>query len=287
MDVVELASRTDYRMEKLAGSETFHVPADAAAEAALTKAFETLTGRPTGKPATLKMQGREIAIPQSRGNVARFAFPDLCGKPLGAQDYLAIAKRYHSVLIDRIPKVDAAQRTEVQRFVRLIRRLLRGARQAVRLRRRRAGRAVRRCRHARCLRAGAHGVPGSSRCARRPYLSACRTAARCGAPAKPESSMRDTPPVKFSPQERTQRETMSRRRHSADTSMSRVSSCPMRWTVLNGLGAAAWLAGLTYAKGIGGLSDPYAANDHHLLVGACIGAMGLVVLVWANLRSAS
>ena len=120
MDVVQLASRTDYRMEKLAGSETFHVPADADAEAALTKAFETLTGRPTGKPATLKVQGREIAIPQSRGNVARFAFADLCGKPLGAQDYLAIAKRYHSVLIDRIPKVEAAQRTEVQRFVRLI-----------------------------------------------------------------------------------------------------------------------------------------------------------------------
>ena len=59
----------------------------------------------------------------------------------------------------------------------------------------------------------------------------------------------------------------------------------MRWTMLNGLGAAAWLAGLMYAKGIGG-TDPY-ANDHHLLVGACIGVMGLVVLVWTNLRSAS
>ena len=120
MDVVRLDSRTDYRMEKLAGSETFHVPADEAADAALTKAFEMLTGRPTGKPATLKVQGREIAIPQARGNVARFSFTDLCGKPLGSQDYLAIAKRYHSVLIDRIPKIEAEQRYEVQRFVRLI-----------------------------------------------------------------------------------------------------------------------------------------------------------------------
>lgn len=120
MDVVELESRTDYRMEKLAGSETFHVPADAAAEAALTRAFATLTGRETGKPATLKVHGRAIAVPQSRGNVARFAFDDLCGKPLGAQDYIAIAARYHSVIVDRIPKVVAAQRYEVQRFVRLI-----------------------------------------------------------------------------------------------------------------------------------------------------------------------
>ena len=96
MDVVKLESRTDYRMEKLAGSKTFHVPDDAEAEAALTKTFEMLTGRPSGKPGVLKINGRELAVPQTRGNVARFAFADLCDKPLGAQDYLAVAKRFHS-----------------------------------------------------------------------------------------------------------------------------------------------------------------------------------------------
>lgn len=120
MDVVRLDSRTDYRMEKLAGSKTFHVPADAAAEAALAQTFQTLTGRPSGKPTTLTVNGRAIAVPQARGNVARFGFPDLCGKPLGAQDYLAIAARFHSVIIDAIPKLKAEQRYEVQRFVRLI-----------------------------------------------------------------------------------------------------------------------------------------------------------------------
>ena len=120
MDVVELDSETDYRMAKLAGTETFFVPADAAAEAELGRTFATLTGRETGRPATLKVQGREVVVSQSRGNVARFAFGDLCGKPLGAQDYIAIAARYHSVIVDHIPKVGAAQRTEVQRFVRMI-----------------------------------------------------------------------------------------------------------------------------------------------------------------------
>ena len=61
----------------------------------------------------------------------------------------------------------------------------------------------------------------------------------------------------------------------------------MKWSVLNGLGAAVWLAGLMYAKGIGGTADLSAANDHHLLVGACIGAMGLVVLLWTNLLGAN
>lgn len=61
----------------------------------------------------------------------------------------------------------------------------------------------------------------------------------------------------------------------------------MRWAVLNGLGATAWLAGLTYAKGLGGRVDLLAPNDHHLVIGAAIGMVGLALLVWENLRSAS
>ncbi len=61
----------------------------------------------------------------------------------------------------------------------------------------------------------------------------------------------------------------------------------MRWAVLNGLGATAWLAGLMYAKGIGARADLFASNDHHLLIGAAIGITGLALLVWENLRSAS
>lgn len=120
MDVVKLESRADYRMEKLAGAETFHVPAGDDARAALTAAFKFLTGRETGPVASLKVLGRSIEVPQSRGNVARFSFHDLCEKPLGAQDYLAIAKRYHSVIVDDIPVLKASQRNEAKRFIILI-----------------------------------------------------------------------------------------------------------------------------------------------------------------------
>ncbi len=120
MEVVELDAETDYRMAKLAGSETFHVPVGEEARSALDKAFKTLTGRTDGKAATLKVLGRTLEVPQSRGNVARFSFKDLCGKPLGAKDYLAIAKRYHSVIVDDIPVLKADQRNEAKRFITLI-----------------------------------------------------------------------------------------------------------------------------------------------------------------------
>ena len=120
MEIVRLDSRADYRMEKLAGVETFHVPADAGAKAALDEAFKTLTGRESGRPTTVPVLGRFVSVPQARGSVARFAFKDLCEKPLGAQDYLAIAKRFHSVVVDDIPVLKAAQRNEAKRFIILI-----------------------------------------------------------------------------------------------------------------------------------------------------------------------
>lgn len=120
MEVLHLDSAVDHRMEKLAGQPTFHVPADDAARAALTATFKALTGRDTGKPATLAVLGRSVAVPQARGSVARFDFADLCARPLGANDFLALARTYRSVIVDDIPVLTAAQRNEAKRFIVLV-----------------------------------------------------------------------------------------------------------------------------------------------------------------------
>jgi cell division protein ZapE len=52
--------------------------------------------------------------------VARFRFADLCEKPLGAADYLAMAERFHTVFIDAIPVMDYDRRDEAKRFITLI-----------------------------------------------------------------------------------------------------------------------------------------------------------------------
>jgi cell division protein ZapE len=52
--------------------------------------------------------------------VARFTFEELCAKPLGAADYLAIAHHYHTVLIDRVPQMGHEQKNWAARFVTLV-----------------------------------------------------------------------------------------------------------------------------------------------------------------------
>jgi cell division protein ZapE len=120
MEVVRLEARTDFRLEKLRDSSVYHVPADDAAKAALSQAFESLTGRLHGSPATLRVLGHPVAIPEVAGNVARFSFADLCERPLGATDFLAIARAFHTIVMDNIPVIQASQRNEAKRFINLV-----------------------------------------------------------------------------------------------------------------------------------------------------------------------
>ena len=120
MEVAELDARTDFRLEKLAGAPVYHVPADAAADAALSRAFKSLTGRSHGEPRTLDLLGRHLQVPEAANGVARFSFHDLCEQPLGSTDYLAIAREFHTVLIDAIPVMGHNNRNEARRFTWLI-----------------------------------------------------------------------------------------------------------------------------------------------------------------------
>ena len=120
MDIVELAARTDFRFEKLAGAPVYLTPADAKAEKSLDRAFAALSGRGRGAPMTLSVFGRDLHIPNAAANVARFSFHDLCEQPLGASDYLEIARRFHTVIIDAIPVMGPEKRNEARRFVWLI-----------------------------------------------------------------------------------------------------------------------------------------------------------------------
>jgi cell division protein ZapE len=120
MDVLRLDARTDFRLEKLAGVKMWLVPADARADAALDRAWAKMTGNAKCKPRDISIKGRILHVPCSADGVARFSFADLCEKPLAASDYLRLAHDYHTIMIDRIPVMDYADRNAAKRFIALI-----------------------------------------------------------------------------------------------------------------------------------------------------------------------
>lgn len=120
MDVIELDSRTDFRLEKLGGAPVWYVPADETARAALDSAFLKLTGEASGPSVTLNVKGHDFVVPQGLRGVARASFDDLCAKPLGASDYLTLATHFHTLILDDIPVMNIEKRNEAKRFILLI-----------------------------------------------------------------------------------------------------------------------------------------------------------------------
>jgi cell division protein ZapE len=120
MEVIRLDARTDFRLEKIGGSPVYYTPPDESAHTAMDKIFQSLTGKEHGEPSTLPVLGREVNVPEAAEHVARFTFNDLCGKPLGSADYLALAENFHTILIDDIPVMPQHMRNEAKRFINLI-----------------------------------------------------------------------------------------------------------------------------------------------------------------------
>lgn len=125
-EVVGLNGPTDYRRERLGDVGLWHVPADDRATAALREAFFRLTDYPPEDAAHVPTEelaiagGRTLHVPKSLKGVAVFSFRRLCGEPRGAADYLAIARRFHTVFIVGIPRMGPENRNEAARFVTLI-----------------------------------------------------------------------------------------------------------------------------------------------------------------------
>ena len=120
MAVVELGARMDYRLQKLARAPVYYRPDDIQADAAMDAAFLRLTGQTRGAPRELPLLGRMVGVPQSVDGVARFGFDDLCRRPLGAPDFLALAQHFHTIFIDHIPVLPEAERNAAKRFITLI-----------------------------------------------------------------------------------------------------------------------------------------------------------------------
>jgi cell division protein ZapE len=120
MDIVRLDARTDFRLEKLASAPVWHVPADAAADAALATTWRQLTGSDAARPQEFAVKGRILRVPRAAMGAAWLSFPELCGSALGAADYLKLAHEFHTILLGGIPVMDYERRNEAKRFIMLV-----------------------------------------------------------------------------------------------------------------------------------------------------------------------
>ncbi len=120
MDVLQLEAQLDYRRDNFQNTPHYFMPADAKARAGLDEIWRQFAGGVKPHDGGLDVGSRHIHIPCMGGGMARFSFSDLCDKPLGASDYLALCEHFHTFFIDDIPQLSADRHDEARRFIKLI-----------------------------------------------------------------------------------------------------------------------------------------------------------------------
>ena len=156
VEVVRLTARTDYRLEKLEGVESWYVPADEDAEVALDMAWQKLTGLLQGERFDIPLHGRVLQVPEAAMGVARFTFSQLCEQPLGAPRLSAAGARVPHADRRQHPGHEFRPAQRGQALHHPDRHAVRSRRQADRLRGGRTARSVRRGRWLRSARIQAH-----------------------------------------------------------------------------------------------------------------------------------
>ncbi len=126
LDVLTLNGPTDYRLERMQGVGTWHVPVGPVATEAVREAFFRLTDYPPEDSEHVPSTeldvggGRLLYVPKSLKGVGVFSFKKLCGEARGAADYLAIARHFHTAIVVAIPRLGPDLRNETARFITLI-----------------------------------------------------------------------------------------------------------------------------------------------------------------------
>lgn len=116
MDVIALDGGRDYRLQRFAGRRTYFIAPGGAGHRALEAAFADLTGGAEGKPVELTVLGRKLLVPRAAKEVAWFGFDELCARPLGPPDFLALCQAFHTLIVEGIPVMNRRLRNEAKRF---------------------------------------------------------------------------------------------------------------------------------------------------------------------------
>jgi len=125
LDVVVVDGGVDYRLRHLEQVEIYHLPAGPEADAKLDATFNQISGNvgevgSAARGGSLKVLDRLIRYRRLGPGIVWFDFAELCGGPRSQNDYLELARGFHTVLISGIPVMSAAQSSEARRVTWLV-----------------------------------------------------------------------------------------------------------------------------------------------------------------------
>jgi cell division protein ZapE len=120
--VLNVDGGTDYRLRLLEQAELYHCPLGPTSDAFLTERFATLETEHGDhrENVDIQIEGRSIHARKITDDVAWFEFRGLCDGPRSQNDYIELAREYHTVLLANVERMGVATDDIARRFINLV-----------------------------------------------------------------------------------------------------------------------------------------------------------------------
>ena len=127
VSILHLDGGVDYRLRQLEQAPTYMDSRLPGTPAALRQRFAALTGTDSAPPhaavsgpVTLTIEGRTLRAESEAQGTVWFRFSELCEGPRSQNDYIELARLYHTIFIEDIPIFGRADEDAARRFIMLI-----------------------------------------------------------------------------------------------------------------------------------------------------------------------
>ncbi len=118
--VLEVNGDTDYRLQFLDRAEIYFQPLGSRATDGLAHNFEHVAPEAGQDEVVLDIDGRDIRSVRHADGVVWFDFAEICGGPRSQNDYIELARCFHTILVSDIPRLDGDSDDQARRFINLI-----------------------------------------------------------------------------------------------------------------------------------------------------------------------
>lgn len=119
-EVVNVDSGIDYRLRALQRAEIFHSPLDEAAAKELQRSFCDIAGSEGERDVPIEINRRLLTARRVHEDIVWFDFAMLCEGPRSQNDYIELAREYHTVLVSDVPQMGLDSGDQARRFINMV-----------------------------------------------------------------------------------------------------------------------------------------------------------------------
>ncbi len=121
-EVVNVDGGRDYRLRVLEKAELYYSPLGGVAEQAISATFDSLVvlEGEVKSGVNLDIEGRSIPALKVAEDLVWFDFAAICEGPRSQNDYIEVAREFHTVVISNVPLFSARNNDAARRFINLV-----------------------------------------------------------------------------------------------------------------------------------------------------------------------